>query len=87
MSNTNRIENAKIETDTDGSTIELVAVVDGMKYNFKIALFDFKNRDEELGINSEDYGAGLPRHLMTLEQNGCMFFDHEETANPKESNK
>jgi len=84
MSNT-RIENATITEDTDGSTIDLVAVVEGMKYTFKIELFDFKNRDEEEGINSNDYGAGLPRHLMTLEQNGCMFFDHEVTANPREA--
>jgi len=78
-----RIENATIETDEDGSTIQLDAVVEGMKYNFTIDLFDLKNRDEELGINSNDYGAGLPRHLMTFHQNDCMFFDHDETANPR----
>ena len=84
MSNEKNNVNANIETDTDGSTIEVVAVVEGMKYNFKIDLFDLKNRDEEMGIHTRDYGSGLPRHLMTFHQNECMFFDHEETANPKE---
>ena len=84
MSNEKNNVNANIETDTDGSTIEVVAVVEGMKYNFKIDLFDLKNRDEELGISKIDYGAGLPRHLMNFHQNGCMFLDYEETANPKE---
>ena len=84
MSNEKNNVNANIETDTDGSTIEVVAVVEGMKYNFKIDLFDLKNRDEELGISKIDYGAGLPRHLMNFHQNGSMFLDYEETANPKE---
>ena len=82
----NRVR-AEIETDTDGdATIEVVAVVEGMKYTFQIDLYDLKDRDGELGIDSNDYGAGLPRHLMNMHQNGCMFLDHEETANPEEEN-
>tara|TARA_R100001530_G_scaffold128946_1_gene98938 strand:+ start:62 stop:316 length:255 start_codon:yes stop_codon:yes gene_type:complete len=78
-----RIENATIETDDNGHTIDLVAVVDGMKYHFEIDIWGLKDRDEEMGIHTRDYGNGLPRHKMSLSQNGCDFFNNEITANPE----
>ena len=74
--------NANIETDADGSTIEVYAVVDGMKYVFQIDLTN------PMPINGDTFEVdevdGKIRHEMTIHQNRCMFLETEITANPEE---